>query len=138
MEHVKARIYRTYFGSNESWEEILAILKLPEMFGMAPEFEIIEDKKNEGIEGSVLLNNLEEEYTEALNYFFIADEMTFSHKEHPLIAGNVPDLYLTEFMPFRLIPSQVGGVDANLSIANMGFEEFAEKVDADGIFRGFE
>jgi hypothetical protein len=29
-------------------------------------------------------------------------------------------------------------VENNLSIANMGFEEFANAVDKDGIFRGFQ
>jgi hypothetical protein len=29
------------------------------------------------------------------------------------------------------------GIENNLSIANMDFEEFAENVDDDGIFRGF-
>jgi hypothetical protein len=29
------------------------------------------------------------------------------------------------------------GVENNLSVSNMGFEEFADKVDQDGVFRGF-
>jgi uncharacterized protein DUF6924 len=29
------------------------------------------------------------------------------------------------------------GVENNLSLANMDFEEFADSVDADGVFRGF-
>jgi len=29
-------------------------------------------------------------------------------------------------------------VENNLSLANMDFEEFADSVDADGVFRGFE
>jgi hypothetical protein len=28
-------------------------------------------------------------------------------------------------------------VENNLSLSNMGFEEFAESVDEDGVFRGF-
>jgi hypothetical protein len=38
---------------------------------------------------------------------------------------------------FRTIPSQVQGIENNLSIGNMGFEEFADAVDKDGIFRRF-
>ena len=38
---------------------------------------------------------------------------------------------------FRVIPSEIWGVENNLSIANMGFEEFADAVDSDGVFRGF-
>lgn len=38
---------------------------------------------------------------------------------------------------FRAIPEEVEPIVANLSIANMDFFEFADNVDADGIFRGF-
>jgi hypothetical protein len=38
---------------------------------------------------------------------------------------------------FRAIPEAVEPIVANLSIANMDFFEFADNVDADGIFRGF-
>ncbi|HLF89873.1 MAG TPA: hypothetical protein VI451_13065 [Anaerolineales bacterium] len=38
---------------------------------------------------------------------------------------------------FRAIPSQIQGIENNLSIANMDFEEFADSVDEDGVFRGF-
>jgi hypothetical protein len=38
---------------------------------------------------------------------------------------------------FRSIPSEVEAIVANLSLANMDFAEFADKVDPDGIFRGF-
>jgi hypothetical protein len=38
---------------------------------------------------------------------------------------------------FRAIPSQIQGIENNLSIANMDFYEFADWVDEDGVFRGF-
>ena len=38
---------------------------------------------------------------------------------------------------FRAIPSQIQGIENDLSIANMDFEEFAESADESGIFRGF-
>jgi hypothetical protein len=38
---------------------------------------------------------------------------------------------------FRSIPSEVEPIVANLSLANMGFAEFADNTDPDGIFRGF-
>ncbi len=47
------------------------------------------------------------------------------------------DLYDGSGHEFRAIPSQIQGIENNLSIANMDFEEFAEAVDEDGVFRGF-
>jgi hypothetical protein len=38
---------------------------------------------------------------------------------------------------FRSIPSEVEPIVANLSLANLDFADFADKADADGIFRGF-
>jgi hypothetical protein len=35
------------------------------------------------------------------------------------------------------LPSQIQAIENNLSIANMDFEDFADSVDADGVFRGF-
>jgi len=49
----------------------------------------------------------------------------------------VIDLYADRGRTFRAIPSQIQGIKNNLSIANMDFFEFADNVDADGIFRGF-
>jgi hypothetical protein len=39
---------------------------------------------------------------------------------------------------FRVIPKAVSSVANNLSIANVGFEEFVEAADKDGIFRKIE
>jgi hypothetical protein len=38
---------------------------------------------------------------------------------------------------FRCTAGEVASIDANLSIANMDFSEFASSVDHDGVFRGF-
>ncbi|MFN8515091.1 MAG: hypothetical protein U0841_21405 [Chloroflexia bacterium] len=38
---------------------------------------------------------------------------------------------------FRAILPELWAIDANLSISNMDFFEFADSVDSDGIFRGF-
>jgi hypothetical protein len=47
------------------------------------------------------------------------------------------DLYESSGQEFRAVPSRVQSIENNLSIANMDFEEFAEAVDRDGVFRGF-
>lgn len=77
---------------------------------------------------------------------FIADGITFASPEHPILVVDLDDkiLSVAEFpeiadrTPFRCIPSELWGVENNLSIANMEWEAFAEAVDDDGVFRGFE
>lgn len=38
---------------------------------------------------------------------------------------------------FRCVPDELWGVENNLNIANMNWEEFADKADEDGVFHGF-
>lgn len=38
---------------------------------------------------------------------------------------------------FRSVASEVAGIEANLSIANMDFSDYAEDANEDGVFRGF-
>jgi len=38
---------------------------------------------------------------------------------------------------FRSIPRQAEAIVINLCLANMDFAEFADKAQADGVFRGF-
>lgn len=64
---------------------------------------------------------------------FIADSTTLTSPDHPIL---VVDL-LENRAPFRCIPSELWGVENNLNIANMDWEDFANADDEDGVFRGF-
>jgi hypothetical protein len=67
-------------------------------------------------------------------FVFVADGAAVSEPEHPIL---VLDLAEEPGRTFRVIPSEAWGVENNLPIANMGFDEFADAVDPDGVFRGF-
>jgi len=67
-------------------------------------------------------------------FVFIVDHIALTHPDHPI---QVVDLYTEPGRVFRVIPSEMWAVQNNLSIANMDFEDFADAVDQDGIFRGF-
>ncbi len=64
---------------------------------------------------------------------FIVDETAVSRPDHPIL---VVDLFQVPGRSFRTIPSQVFAIESNLSIANADWEDFAELVDDDGVFRG--
>lgn len=57
-----------------------------------------------------------------------------SQPDYPLL---VVDLLEERGRQFRAVGAAVASIDNNLSIANMGFEKFAEAVDEHGVFRGF-
>jgi len=39
---------------------------------------------------------------------------------------------------FRCAASEVAGIEANLSISNLDFSDYADAVSSDGVFRGFD
>jgi hypothetical protein len=68
------------------------------------------------------------------SFAFVADCVTLSHPEHPVL---VVDLRQQPGRTIRVIPSEAWGIENNLSLGNMDFDEFADAADQDGIFRGF-
>ncbi len=64
---------------------------------------------------------------------FVADDVALASPDHPIL---VVDLVAGR-APFRSIPSELWSIDNNLNIANMDWEEFAHRVDEDGVLRGF-
>ena len=69
------------------------------------------------------------------SFMFVADDVTIHETDHPVL---VIDLADRPGRSFRVIPAEMWSVENNLSLANMDFDEFAEAVDASGIYRGFE
>ncbi|MGH1350548.1 MAG: DUF6924 domain-containing protein [Methyloligellaceae bacterium] len=66
------------------------------------------------------------------SFIFVIDQTTLSKSDNPVL---VVDLASEPHRTFRVLPSLVWGVESNLSIANMGFEEFVEIADSDGVVR---
>jgi hypothetical protein len=65
---------------------------------------------------------------------FVVDRLSLTDEERPIL---VLDLGEKPGRAFRVIPREMKSIADNLAIANMDFYEFAESVDADGVFRGF-
>ncbi|NGM12395.1 DUF6924 domain-containing protein [Verrucosispora sioxanthis] len=70
-----------------------------------------------------------------LAYLFVADAISMADIEHSLLAV---DLYAEPGRTFRVPAQWYADVSANLSIANMDFDEFADATDESGTYRGFE
>ena len=68
------------------------------------------------------------------SFIILVDRTAISQPEFPLL---IVDLYEEPGREFRAIPSQIQGIENNLSLANMDFAEFADSVSEDGVFRGF-
>jgi hypothetical protein len=70
---------------------------------------------------------------EGASVLFIADGTTLTSAEHPIL---VVDLMEDGNEPFRCIPAELWSVDNNLNISNLDWEDFADAIDDDGVYRG--
>lgn len=77
------------------------------------------------------MNSLPEDYVHS--FVVMVDTVALSQPEYPLL---VVDLQEERGRHFRAIATEIASIDNNLSIGNMGFEEFAECADKNGVFRG--
>ncbi len=130
-ETQEAAVLRTDFSDQSAWEEIRAeIAKLVE--GFLAYVEYVDDIAHQDLTTEQLLQVVPQGYPHT--FIILVDHTAIADPEHPLL---IVDLYDEPGREFRAIPSQIQGIENNLSIANMDFAEFADNVDPDGVFRGF-
>jgi len=126
-------VLRTDFSNQAAWERICAIIRKPVgVFGFRANVEFVDDVEFAGIAKDQLVELLPKDYSHS--FITVVDQTAISLPDHPLL---IVDLYEKSGHEFRAIPSTIQGIENNLSIANMDFEEFAESVDESGVFRGF-
>ena len=128
-----ALVVRTDFSNQAAWEKICGTIRKPVgIFRFRANVEFLDNQEYAGITKDQLLELIPKNYNHT--FIILADQTTISHPEHPLL---VIDLYDGSGYEFRAIPSQIQGIENNLSIANMDLKEFTDSVDEDGVFRGF-
>jgi hypothetical protein len=127
-------VIRTGFANQQAWEEICRLVRAPVHEGglaFHANVEFLDDSELHNLPIQELPARLPAGYE--YSFLFVVDPTTIAHPEFAML---VVDLE-SGLRSFRTIPSQVQGIENNLSIGNMGFEEFAEAIGEDGIFRGF-
>lgn len=130
---------RTDFGDDEAWRVVAALAMAPGT-GEDAEFvatlTCIDNPENDGLSIDALLDKIGDRPT----YFaFLADTVTLTDPEHPILAVDTgpEETGHERGRTVRIIPSEMWGIENNLSIANMDFQDFADAADQDGVFRGF-
>ncbi|MFC3456142.1 DUF6924 domain-containing protein [Amycolatopsis speibonae] len=136
-----ALLVRTDFDHQPVWDDLCDLIRkyLPE--GLLANLRLIDDSSYEGATAEELLNLVPDDA--GYPYIAIADAVTAEPVERPqdrslLIVDN--DYYDEEEEEekggtFRALVSELPSIDANLSIANMSFADYAEEADDDGVFR---
>ena len=132
-----AAVLRTDFTDDDAWKSICEAIVRPVKISRGDyEFrasvDFVNDPRFMGIDAERLLSWIPRSYRHA--FLFVVDDVALKHPDNPVL---VIDLDSQPGRTFRVIPSEMWSIENNLSIANMDFDEFADAVDADGIFRGF-
>lgn len=151
-------LIRTDFADDTAWQRIVSDVSKPVDFdnpanldpgdeGYSPNIDPVDDQLFEGVVGEALGAAWTD--SDAVGYVLLADaqsmaeargagEVTIAYVD--LSVSDPEDAELFEsFMgrTFRCVVPEVASIEANLSIANMDFHEFADSTEPDGVFRGF-
>lgn len=125
-------VLRTDFDDNRRWESFKEILSSVGDYRMAT---FVSDMTYAGVTVRQLV---ETDAAAGIDdkefYLFVVDSKTLADDEHPLLAV---DLDTEPGRTFRVPVRFYADVSANLSIANMDFDDFADAADATGTYRGF-
>jgi hypothetical protein len=127
----KTLALRTDYSDNAAWAALCDAIQNPEE-EISSYVDFVSDPEYTGLEADELPSIISEDSN--ATFAFMLDHTTMSNAEHPIL---VVDLAEEPGRSFRVILAEMGSVENNLTVANMGFEEFVEAADSDGIFRGF-
>lgn len=126
-------VIRTDFSDDEAWAMVCRLIKMPRTrYRFQARVECISDATCEGLTPAEIRSILPPNSRES--FVFLVDSEAIIRPDHPVL---VVDLHEEPGRTFRVIPSEAWGVENNLSLSNMDFEDFAGSVDDDGVFRGF-
>ena len=133
----QAQVLRTDFSDESAWQAIRSAIGAPvREIGSSVEFfayvTFVDDPDYRDLDIAQIRALFGPESNQS--FVIVADRTAITHPEHALL---VLDLFDESGQTFRAIPSTIQSIENNLSIANMDFEEFADAVDENGVFRGF-
>jgi hypothetical protein len=125
-------LLRTDNGSADRWNALLECIARPSLEGFLAEVVPVTDPALDGLTDEAVRRLARS----ATGPFFalVADAVAQGHHEFPIL---VVDLSGRDRPSFRVTCRWLWSVENNLSLANMAWEEFAESVDPDGVFRGW-
>jgi hypothetical protein len=127
---------RTDFSDHAAWEAVCDEIRQPTPQEFAAYVEFIDDRAFAGVSKQQLLAAVPENYPHT--FIIVADHKAITDAERSVLVINLYDGLGSQVgAEFRALPSEIHGIQNNLSIANMDFAEFAGAVDGKGVFRGF-
>ncbi len=125
-------LVRTDFSDDAAWERTKAAALRENDDGFRAHLHVVDDASLVGATWQDLRGAVRALDRQA-SVLFIADHDALSG-EHPI---QVVDVSRAARPPFRCVASELWGVDSNLNLANMEWEDFSDNVESDGVYRGY-
>jgi len=128
---------RADFADEARWEELKKIVGRPNPQGYVAGVEYVEDRTLAGLDDAALAKRFPKLYPKEYEHpvVFVADAATMSAPDNPILVVNLNGQ--DNARPyFRSVPAEIASIEANLSLSNLDFRDFAESAGADGIYRG--
>lgn len=125
-------LVRTTFADEKAWIDALSVVLTENDDGFRAYVEVVDDPAWENAD----LERLREAARATENQaavLFVVDHAALE-PDYPIL---VVDLDEVCHQPFRCVAHELWGIDNNLNLANMDWEDFAGNVGPDSIFRGF-
>ena len=152
-------LVRTDFSDDAAWERVVQAVTAPDDFGdvadpedggsenrsYAPNVKAVDDP---AFDGATVQSLVDAGHGKPLGYLLVADdrsmreavsggEVTVVYVDLSVLPEDAEEFGFVYGRGFRCEVGQVASIEVNLSIANMDFDEFADSIDTDGVFRGF-
>ncbi|MEU0543038.1 hypothetical protein ABZ319_24510 [Nocardia sp. NPDC005978] len=130
-------LVRTWFGDDNAWKRLVEQVRTPSVEDFVATVMCVDDKAFQDLSPDALTALQPDEPLVS----FLADEVTLTHPEFPVLAVYVgADEYDeeegTDTRPFRVVPGALWSVENNINLGNMGWDEISEAADEDRIYRG--
>lgn len=126
-------LVRTDFSDDAAWQSLVRAVTGESADGFRADLRLIDNPGFAGDSPNQLIANVDGWH--GASVLFVADAEALGSPEHPILCV---DLREQPGRTFRCIAAELWGVENNLRLANMDWENFAESVDGFGIHRGFE
>jgi hypothetical protein len=125
----KTLLIRTDYSNEVIWRALIEIVQKPGEYSRG--VEIVDNRKLASAKLEEIMRIVQNATRHT--FVFIVDGITINHPEKPIL---VVDLFASPGQSFRIVASKFRSVENNLSIANLDFEDYLEKVDQENIYRG--
>ncbi len=120
---------RTDFSNEPAWKALRAQIQNPAQMFLA-NVDFVSDPAFAGTTAAQLPSLLSDN---SAPIALIIDELALSNPDHPILVVGLGE---NSNRTFRVVAPALWEVENNLSIANMDFDDFANDVDSEGIYRG--